>query len=475
MKFWQKILIYSLLIFLVIFNIGAYFLIENSHELSLKREVNRGLSEHLSIYSGVKSSIASISSISKKLDKFFYEKNIYFVLKDYIKTFNDENIYIEVLDINNNQIFSNLDIKIDKRRAELENPLLDKRRYIIRDIGDKTYIFITNLLDMNGEFLKFTYIRDITYIYEERDKQYAFFLRLELIICIVLAIGMYALSKYITRPINELIDSTKRIKEGNFSERVDISTNDEIGILSENFNEMAHTVEDKIFMLEKSVDQKQRFIDNLTHELKTPLTSIIGYAEFLISTKHDKETFLLGMNYILNEGKRLKKLSEKMMDLILLKKENFIMKKENIKIILLEVKEILRTRLENKNIDLIISEEEYEILVEKDLIKNLLINLVDNAIKASDNDSKIYLNLYKNVDSNIVIEVKDEGIGIAEEDLSKVFEPFYMVDKSRARVNNGAGIGLSICTEIVKVHKAEIEIESQINKGTTIRIIFRGE
>ncbi|SKC65606.1 sensor histidine kinase [Maledivibacter halophilus] len=472
MKFWQRILIYSVIIFLIIFNIGAYFLIQKSHDLSLNREVDRGLSEHLSIYSGVTSSIASINSITGKLDDLFYRKIIYLVLEDYIDKFNDKKTYIEILDSDNREIFSDLDIEIEGRRVELVNPLLNKRRYIIRDVGDKTYMFITNLLKADKEYFKFTYIRDITYIYEEKNKQLAFFIRLEIIICIILALGMYALSKHITKPINKLVDSTKRIKEGNFSQRVDISTNDEIGILSQNFNEMADTIEDKIFELEKSVKQKQRFIDNLTHELKTPLTSIIGYAEFLKSTKYDEETFLLSVNYIINEGKRLKKLSDKMMDLILFKKENFIMKKENIKNILLETKEILKSKLESKNIDLIISAEEYVVLVEKDLIKNLVINLIDNAIKASYDDSKIYLNLYKNDDSKVVLEIKDEGIGISKEDLNKVFEPFYMVDKSRARASNGAGIGLSICVEIVKVHKAEIEIESELNKGTAIRIIF---
>lgn len=234
---------------------------------------------------------------------------------------------------------------------------------------------------------------------------------------------MYALSEYITRPINQLIRSTKRIKEGNFAERVNINTNDEIGILSENFNAIAFTVEDKIFKLEKSVEQKQRFIDNLTHEFKTPLTSIIGYAEFLIATKHNEEVFLLGMNHILNEGKRLKKLWKKMMDLILLKKENFIMKKQSIKKIIFEIKEILELKSKNKDIDLIILGEDYEVFVEKDL--------------------------------------------------SKIFEPYYMVDKSRSKENNGAGIGLCICAEIVKIHRAKIEMESKLKEGTMIRVIFK--
>lgn len=469
MKLWQKTLLYSIALFLLIFNVGAYFLIENSYELNLKREVDRGLSEQLSVYSGVRSSIVSIKNV---LEYSFREDFIGILLKDYMKDFRDERVYIEILDNNNKEVFSNLKLKVEGERIELKGLNLDKRQYIIRDIKDETYIFIASLLKVEDKYFKVTYIREISYIYEDKQKQYAFFIKLQFIIFIALFIGMYILSRHLTRPINKLIKSTQFIKEGNFSERVEIKSNDEIGILSDYFNEMAVSIEEKVFELEKSIEQKQRFIDNLTHELKTPLTSIIGYAELLLATKYNEETFLLAINYILKEGKRLNNLSEKMMDLILLKKENFIIKKESIKDIVLTVKEVLNNRLEEKNIDLIVQGKDYKILVERDLITNLIINLLDNAIKASDKDSKIYLSIYRNIDLEVVIEIKDKGIGISKGDISKVFEAFYMVDKSRYRGNNNIGMGLAICTQIAEVNKARIDIESKVNQGTVIKVIF---
>jgi signal transduction histidine kinase len=283
---------------------------------------------------------------------------------------------------------------------------------------------------------------------------------------------MYILSKYITNPIDKLINTTRIISKGNYSERVAINSKDEIGILSDNFNEMASTVESKINELEIKAEEKQRFIDNLTHEIKTPLTSILGYTDFLRSISYNEEIFIEGLNNIFKEGKRLEELSWKMMDLVLFKKENFKMEKQNIKNILEDLKDILNPKLQSKNINLIICSEEYEIVVEKDLIKNLISNFIDNSIKASKEGSNIYLNVYKNKEDKIVLEVKDEGMGISKEDLPNVFEPFYMVDKSRTRANNGAGLGLSICAEIAKIHEAELEIQSEINKGTTIKIIF---
>jgi len=292
-------------------------------------------------------------------------------------------------------------------------------------------------------------------LYEDRKKQYYFFIQLELISFVLLAIGMYFLSKYITKPIHKLIHATKIITNGSYSQIVNIHTDDEVGILASNFNKMATAVEEKINELEKNAHEKQRFIDNFTHEIKTPLTSIIGYADFLLATKYNEEIFIKGMNHILNEGKQLEKLSIKMMDLVLLKKEDFDMKNENLEDLLFEIKQTVTPKLESKNIDLNIYGNG-QALVERDLIKTLIGNLIDNAIKASHENSKIDSKLYKDYDKRTVLEIKDEGIGIDKEDLEKVLEPFYMVDKSRTRKNNGAGLGLSICAEISEIHKATI-------------------
>ncbi|MBC2399748.1 signal transduction histidine kinase [Clostridium tetanomorphum] len=472
MKFWQKIFIYSLLLFLISLNFGSIFLIENSHNLNLKREIDRSISEQSNILSGISyyNMISNyyLNTDSKEDSKSNYKE----IIKNYLKKINSEDIYLEVLDKNNDVVFSNLKFKVLGEREELKNVSSDERKYIIRDVGNRTLLFITGLVHIQEEDLKLSYIHDVTYIYEDRKQQYNFFIELSIIVTIILAIGMYILSKYITSPIDNLINTTRIVSKGNYSERVAINSKDEIGILAENFNKMADAVEGKINELELKAEEKQRFIDNFTHELKTPLTAIIGYADFLRSTSYNEEIFIEGLNHIFKEGKRLEELSWKMMDLILLKRENFKMKKENIKNILEELKDILKPKLQNKNIDLIICGEEHEIVVEKDLISNLISNLIDNSIKASKEDSNIYLNVYKNKESKVVLQIKDEGIGISKEDIPKVFEAFYMVDKSRTRANNGAGLGLAICAEIAKIHQAELEIESELKKGTTIKIIF---
>lgn len=470
MKFWQRIYLFSLILFILTFNFAGILLIEKIHNETLKREIDRCLSEHLSIYSGVNLSMPVYNTLKR------YSRNtssddeiLYNAINDYYKKYNDKNVYIEILDENNKSIFSNINFKLPDNREELKSLKTEKRQYIIKDIDNKSYIFISTPISVNSKIYPFTYIRNISQIYEERKNQYIFFLKLDLVASLLFMIFMYFISKYITKPIQKLIGATKRIAKGNFSEKVKINSKDELGILSENFNLMAEVVDEKINELEKNNNEKQRFIDNLTHELKTPLTSIIGYSNLLRTTRYNEEIFIEGLDFIYKEGKRLEELSFKLMDLILLKKEEFKMKNESIKNIAFEVKGALQPSLNKKNIKLMINEEDFEILMERDLMKVLLSNLTDNAIKASKVDSEIHININKDRHE---VEIKDYGIGISEEHIDKIFEPFYMVDKARAKANNGAGLGLAICKKILDIHNGRFQVESEVTKGTSIKLIF---
>lgn len=472
MKLWKKIFIYSFLLFVTVFNIAGFFLVENSHNLSLHREIDRGLSEQGSLKSGIKMNLSIIKYMAKSSEKDSDDTLLKKIVDNYAKNTNHNNAYIEILDKDDNTIFTNINFKIKGNREELKNPYIDRRKYIIRDIGDKTFLFVTSVIDNEIKPLKLTYVRDITYVYQDKKNQIASFFAIDVIVSIAIALGLYILCKIITRPINKLITSTKAFSNGNYAERVSIDEMDEIGMLSENFNYMASSIQQKINELQEITDEKQRFIDNITHEMKTPLTSIIGYADFLRSTKYNEKVNIDGLNNIYKEGKRLEQLSKKIMDLSLLRREDFILREENIRDILLEIKDTLKPRLDMKNIELIILGDSFEANVERYLIKNLIENIVDNAIKASNYESKIYISLGENHDFKKFIEIRDEGIGIPKEELKNIFEPFYMVDKSRSRAKNGAGLGLSICAEIARIHKAQLKIESKVNCGTTVKIIF---
>ncbi|AZV56928.1 HAMP domain-containing sensor histidine kinase [Clostridium sp. AWRP] len=473
MKFWEKIFLCTLVIFEIFFVPSSIYLINSNFKLNLNTEISSGINEEQRFCSFVQSNLF-LFKIQKESNAYKTEldkQSIDSMISTYLNNFGKQDIYIEVIDNNNKVIFTNLSMNISDKREEL-NVNLNKVKYIIRDIDEKNYLFISKKINLDNNYYKISYVKDVSSVYENKKYLLDLLLKLNIFVCIILIVVTIALSKFIVNPINKLIKTTQKIAAGNFSERVKVISDDEIGLLSKNFNDMADVVENKINELEIVLEDKQRFIDNLAHELRTPLTSIIGYADFLRTTKYDEETFINSLSYIYSEGKRLEKLAFKLMDLIILRKKDFEMKSENVLKLLVEIKDSMQPKLEKKNIHLEISAEDLNLSMDKELMTVMITNFVDNAVKASKIGDKIYLKAYKNSSSNIILEVKDSGIGIPEEDISKVMEPFFMVDKSRARASNGVGLGLCLCVEIAKIHNARIDIESKVREGTTIKVIF---
>lgn len=282
---------------------------------------------------------------------------------------------------------------------------------------------------------------------------------------------MFFVSRRLTRSIEQLSRTAQVIAKGNFSERVHLNSKDEIGMMAHNFNVMAGVVEDKITHLERNNEEKQRFINHFTHELKTPLTSIIAYANFMRTTKYSEELFLDGLNVIYSEGKRLESLSLKLMNLIMMQGDNFQMEWHDLGVIITEMRPSLTMMAKEKQVEIFFEYGQGELQLERDLVKVLISNLVDNAIKASDEGGIITLRTTWSGDI-CSLEVIDQGIGIAKEHQPNLFEPFYMADKSRTRSRNGAGLGLSICQSIANIHNAVIRIKSTEGEGTTMEVLF---
>ncbi|MBN1053147.1 sensor histidine kinase [Clostridium botulinum] len=474
MKLWQKIYFFSLLLLIVTLNIAGFILIQKLHNNLLEKEVEKCLSEQKIV-----SSEFRINSLA--LQKIYYlntapeiNMSISTLMSEYNSLIDREagqHGDIEILDQQNKILYSDVKFPVPDEKQELENLSVGKTNYIIKTLDGKQYLYVSSLVNVYNVPIKIHYAKDISNIYIEKMNQYALFMKLDILICSLFAIFMFFVSRLITKPINTLIDSTQKISLGQYSERVRIKSKDEFNVLSNHFNLMAQTIEDKINELEISNIEKETFINNLTHELKTPLTSIIGYANLIRTSKYNEELFFESADYIYKEGKRLEQMAFKMMDLIYAKTQEIKLTPEKIMPIIYEVKKSLRVKFKDKNIDLIIEEKDCILDVDKDLIKIALCNLVENAIKASRNDSKIYIRVFV-LNDKIFISVLDSGTGMTKEHLDKIWQPFYVVDKARSRKNNGAGIGLSICKKIAEIHNADIKINSELGKGTEVTIIF---
>lgn len=470
MKLWLKIYLFSLVLLIITLNSAGFILVQKLHNDSIKKEVEDAVAQEKFIASQLKNN--SILYANQCKEEGNETAALITDLVDKYKKFTEaKDGRFEILNISNEVLYSDSHFKKSEKLDELDSLVWGKTNYVIRTIEDKQYIYSAGIQSVMNMPVKVHYVKEISDVYSDKVNNYTFFLKLDFIICVLFAVFMFFISRLITRPIKTLADSTQKIADGNYSERVTISSKDEFKELADNFNSMAETVEDKINELEFSNAAKETFINNFTHELKTPLTSIIGYANLINTSKYDEKLFYEASSYIYKEGKRLESMAFKMMDFIYAKEGAVELKKEDVMDIVKEVETTLEIKFKDKGMNLVTEGESIDLNLDRELMIILLSNLIDNAIKSSEKGTDVFVKV-KKVGDKAVISIEDEGRGIPKEHLNKIFDPFYVVDKSRSRKNNGAGIGLSICKRITESLNGKIKIESIENKGTKVRLTF---
>ena len=231
-------------------------------------------------------------------------------------------------------------------------------------------------------------------------------------------------------------------------------------------NIMADQIENKINELNLQVKQKNDFINGFTHELKTPMTAIMGYADLLRLKKCDEEISKKALNYIYSETKRLESLSFKLMELMSLTDDKIKMENIVVTDFLEKVVRVENNIMQDIKIELNIKPG--VIIGDSELLEVVIRNLVENAKKSEPKDNKIVIKGEETTDKKYRISIIDKGKGIPKEHIERITEDFYMVDKSRSRKNGGIGIGLSLVKKILLLHKSNIFIESEENVGTMV-------
>lgn len=465
MKFFWKIFISILLITVTFFWIGSYYLIETGFEYSINKEINSTYEENSELHKAA-------FSLMQRSGRSDFALPLEFKVEDWeIRNlgpdFPKKTIPFKFSDSEFNSLFENnwLDIESDLLKKVNEEGMA----YEVINIDGNYFIHTGSAIKiMDSEFYIENY-SDVTLLYANKERQYQISVWLIVAMIIVTAIVAGIVSKFLTKPIKVLADTTREFAEGNLSKRSAIYHNDEIGLLSKEFNNMAEKLEFTVQELKDAAERQETFVGNFVHELKTPLTSIMGYSDMVRSRKMSNENIVLSANYIFEESKRLESLSMKLMDLIVIKKQEFEMVNMPTHTLFNSVEAAISPVFEKENINLKVEYDDENIMVEPDLIKTVFVNLLDNARKAIVKNGEILMKGIKYEDY-YEIKIADNGRGIENEELSKITEAFYMVDKSRARKQGGAGLGLSICSKIIEVHNWEMIFESQINKGTVVTI-----
>ncbi len=364
----------------------------------------------------------------------------------------------------------NLDKDIQEITAALEED--NTYAYGIRRLHENQYIMLcVSVSQVDGETIYLGMSRDITLIYQDRENMLTQY-RIVLLILLVISGGsIYFLSQYITAPIRKLKVIASQIERGNYSSRSDIHTHDELGELSESFNNMADELVNHMQEKEQEAKQKEDFTASFAHELKTPLTSIIGYADMLNTMKMTEEESREAYYYIYSQGKRLESLSHKLLDLVSMGKNPIHFVPNQTKDIAENIWLTMRPIWKAKNIKGKVHLEKGIIYGDMELLLSLFYNILDNAVKAVEPGGFILMKgAY--VQHGYEIKIVDNGRGIPQEEISRITEAFYMVDKSRSRKEGGAGIGMALCKQIIDLHQGTLSISSKLEMGTVVDMIF---
>ncbi len=438
MKIGFKIFIISFTLVIITVNFIGISIINNNYEIEIDKEIERRVVDINNLMSLTIMNFNNISSIT----------NNYYLNQVYVNIKKDNEI-----------IYTNT--KIDD---EISNILFKSYNNENVNVYIKDKILYLGYVKNNFSIIISSNIKDI---YNTRDENINYFIKLSLASSIIIAIILSIVVNLITRKLKKLSKVTKEMYNGNYNVEIPILGNDEIGEYANTFNEMRKSIKKNISEIEKVSENRKLFIGNLTHEIRTPLTSIIGYSSLIKNGKvKEKEQIKEYSEKIYEEGIYIENMRNKLMNLMMLenneKKLSLINVSNEVNKYVKEF-EILEPGIK---INTLIKKDVYK-LIDVDLFKSLVTNILKNSKKALTNKSEKKINIYLD-DNEFIIE--DNGKGISTLELKHIFEPFYTTDKSRNRSVSGMGLGLSLVLKIVEYFNFKIDIDSAQDSFTKVII-----
>lgn len=465
MKFSYKILFCTIMIMAAAFGFSGYYFVNYVFETSIEREVNQALDESSVLQFAFETAALNIPSKYEVLPDATAEQ-----IGFYLENSGQGNGRLLRLSDEEKRVLYASD-GFTETTDFLAQASEETRIYQVIQQGEYYYIQTGTKFYALGRVLYLETMRDVTEVFHERTKGFSVYRRVTVVVLLVSSFVMLFLSYWLTEPIRRLRDATKKMASGDYQFRAECSSEDEMGELTRDFNRMANVLEENIQNLKEEVQAREEFIAAFSHELKTPLTSMVGYADMLRSRKLEEEKQFLAANYIYTESRRLENMSFRLLDMIVAKREGAIRKKAEVSQFFEHIREMFgaETAMQFE-----ISYEEGTVYADAELLTTVLVNLVDNAVKASEPGGVIEIKGARE-GTGYRFLVKDYGVGIPEEECKKITEAFYMVDKSRSRSRNGAGLGLALCSTFLQQHQSRLEIESRLGEGSSFSFLLPDE
>ncbi|PFT27988.1 sensor histidine kinase [Bacillus cereus] len=416
-------------------------------------------------YNGI---VQYIESHAKTSTRFFSEYNsLYFIrLQEYsgdiISSFQLEGTELQLIDRHGSVIQSSSGEKVEGK-VNIPQSLLEGEMYNqVTTKGNKKQLEVLSPLIHQGQtigVLKYTTV--LTNVNKKIIEIITFTISVGIVISGVAFLISRRLANSFVEPIESIIQASSQIAEGTLKQKIKEDYPGELGDLAHSLNYMAYKID-------KAEQMKNEFIASISHEIRTPLTGIKGWSETLKTVDHlTEEEIKQGMGIISGETDRLIHLVEELLDFSRLQSNHFNLYKQKVQLydILEETIWQLTPKSEEKEIQFITTIDRIELMGDRNRLKQVFLNIVQNAIKYSHEKSTIHIEATK-IEGQAVIKVRDEGIGIAKEHLPYIEQSFYQINNQAA----GAGIGLAIVKKMVELHGGALSVTSKEGIGTTILI-----
>ena len=465
MKFSSKLLLCTIIVLALALGFSGFYIVNYVFETSLAREAGQALDENSILCFAFETAALNVPAKYDVLQ----DRTVGQIASNLESGGQGSGRMLRISDEEKSVLYAGDGFEADEALLELTDENTRTYRTIL--LNGRYYIQTGSTFHALDRVLYLETLRDVSEVFSERELGFRVYRRVTIIILILGMVIMYLISFLLTKPIRLLTRATKRMAAGDYDYRARTVSSDELGQLTLDFNHMAEALEENINKLEDEIQAREDFVGAFAHELKTPLTAIIGYADMLRSRQMDEEKSLLSANYIYKEGKRLEAMSIRLLEIMVTRHGQAQFQEVSAETLFLYLHDMFTP---NESMEFIYSYDQGTVWAESNLIITVLINLVDNACKASEPGSTIEIR-GRQEEKGYRFIIRDYGIGIPKEELLKITKAFYMVDKSRARSRNGAGLGLALCTEILSLHNSVLEIESTPGEGTGISFVLQNQ
>lgn len=462
MKLSWKLFFLTTPIFILFFTIFGSWLVQDSFQRELEQEIERCMVENHMFHNSYEITRHSLSKTQLE------QVDVQEIVESFYNRDGQNKTGMRIYGSEGEVLYENSGIQVPHSIREFLTQENNTGYELVKQQAE-AYLVVMCATSF-GQYIETT--ANISGLFEERLGMYARYQAGMLVVCLAAGCMILAVIFIVMKDVQILSGTVRKFAAGQYDVRAAVKSRDEIGALSEDFNWMADAMSMQMEKLQSEVERQEEFTSAFAHELKTPLTSIIGYADTLRQMELSKEETDMCANYIYHQGKRLQSLSYKLLEMLMVGKQEVLQKEIEVREFLKEVGESVEPSLAEKGILLRIQAEKGIIYGDRDLLSTVFINFLDNAGKASQKGQQIWLSGFAQA-SGYRIVVEDKGRGIPPKELGKITEAFYMVDKSRARKEGGAGLGLALCRKILELHKAFWKIESEPGKGTIVTVNFR--